>query len=541
MCIRGCQATSRNRKKALIFKEKFIPIIVSYELIKIYADTGKGTSVCKRPEFIEMMEQAGLSYEENNEGTDIFRLSDRKPKFDIIIVKDASRFSRNIEIGLATVNRLLDKNVKVLFENANLMSDDDNAQLLLPFLFTLAENESRSMSKRIKFSKRYIADQKKEYKSTHVAYGYQRNEDGEFSLDDEKAEVVRYIFSRIVEVGGNTVARELNEQGHKTTRGATWTGHRVLRIVKNTLYYGTATVQVHTQRNVTDTRISRNAEDKQVKIPDGVPPIVSKEEWEKANEAIEKRINNGKGHKQPAPDNIYYKKLVCDGCDGTYVRNITRNNKNSDWKISYICYGKHKRLNCTNRGVALNVLNRSLDSIDYYDVIQDENHMKKQTMLFDTILRKVSGFKREVSNRIDELETKKKELNTEINRITDRVLGDNLNDFIVDALNKRAEEISMRVTEIDKQLINLSQEKINEFMKKFQKQSLQVANVVDQKSVFDMLVNVTIYEDKLKFRFSLNTYSELIMVFNELVKGTRYEIEMTDEEIGIVEITTKRM
>lgn len=183
-----------------------------YELMGIYKDVGSGTSVRERPGFIQMMLDAGLDHEENNNATDIFRTNDnKKPKFDLIIVKDASRFSRNTEIGISTVNRLKDKEVAVLFENADLKSTDASAKQLMQTLFSIAEIESENMSKRIKFSKKYNSVNKI-YSPARLPYGYERNEKNEIVVNQEQRKTVEFIFNNYPKQGSHILTQRLNEK-----------------------------------------------------------------------------------------------------------------------------------------------------------------------------------------------------------------------------------------------------------------------------------------------------------------------------------------
>src|SRR5690606_23894961 len=150
---------------------------------------------------------------ENNNGSDFFNtIEDKEPEFDYIIVKDVSRFSRNAEIGKNAVNRLRDKNVTIIFENANLKSTEDNAQYLVSFLFEIAENESASMSKRIKFSKMYNAENEI-YRPSRLPYGYSWNEKKEIIKHKEQAEIVEEIYRRFENEGSHILSKDLNERG----------------------------------------------------------------------------------------------------------------------------------------------------------------------------------------------------------------------------------------------------------------------------------------------------------------------------------------
>lgn len=513
-----------------------------YELIQIYPDKGTATSVRQRPEFLEMMRHAGLDYEVNNEGTDIFRTSDRESKFDIIIVKDASRFSRNIEIGVATVNRLKDKDVTVIFENAGISSTDPNAQFILPLLFSMAENESISLSKKIKFSKRFIAEKKQEYKPSRVPYGYKKV-DGKIVIDEDEEEVIKFIFSRFKEVGGNTVAKELKDKEILTKLEKNWSTHQVIRTIKNRIYTGTAISNQTDKKNVTDTKRYETQEEDWVEIFNAVPPIISQTEWENANEIRENRRDKKKnrGIKQPAPDNLYYKKATCGNCGSGYNRHVGRNTTSSKAKISYLCQNRRNKNGCNNKSVTLQILERSLSSIEYYDIIQDEKHLRKQDELFNLILKNLGSYKNIMAKRAKELEDERDMLAQELDQVVTRSLDGKLNDIIAKALNDKAENIQAQINIIDGILINTSAEKIRNYSIKLQDHILKVVNLIEERELHGMLKNVQVFDDKLIFKFTINSFHEILDDYNVIMEGTEYKINPMEYDIGAVEIETKRL
>ena len=106
----------------------------SYELYDIYADEGiSGKQVKKRIKFQEMLEDA------------------RQKKFEVVAVKDISRFARNTVDFLEAVRELKSIGVKVLFTNNNLGSDDP--EFVLTVLASIAQEENQKLSEHIKFRK----------------------------------------------------------------------------------------------------------------------------------------------------------------------------------------------------------------------------------------------------------------------------------------------------------------------------------------------------------------------------------------------------
>ncbi len=72
-------------------------------------------------------------------------------KFDLIITKEVSRFARNTVDTLTTVRELLNSGVGVFFESDNINTLLNEGELRLTIMSSLAQDESRKISERVKF------------------------------------------------------------------------------------------------------------------------------------------------------------------------------------------------------------------------------------------------------------------------------------------------------------------------------------------------------------------------------------------------------
>ena len=104
-----------------------------WTLVKQYVDEGiTGTSAEKRPRFMEMIKDA------------------KAHKFDMIITREVSRFARNTVDTLQYTRTLKDYGVEVFFINDNIKTFDGDGELRLTIMATLAQDESRKTSIRVK-------------------------------------------------------------------------------------------------------------------------------------------------------------------------------------------------------------------------------------------------------------------------------------------------------------------------------------------------------------------------------------------------------
>ena len=106
----------------------------NWTFVKGYVDEGlTGTKIDKRDSFIEMMRDA------------------KRGKFDLICTKEVSRFARNTVDTLQETRKLKKIGVEVYFTEDNIWTfKDDDGELKLTLMATLAQNESKKLSQRIK-------------------------------------------------------------------------------------------------------------------------------------------------------------------------------------------------------------------------------------------------------------------------------------------------------------------------------------------------------------------------------------------------------
>ena len=121
-----------------------------WEFVKMYSDEGiSGTNTKHRLGFKEMVEDA------------------LDGKIDLILTKSVSRFARNTVDSLSTVRQLKDAGVEIYFEKENIWTFDSKGELLITIMSSLAQEESRSISENVTWSKRKLAAEGK------VTFSYQ--------------------------------------------------------------------------------------------------------------------------------------------------------------------------------------------------------------------------------------------------------------------------------------------------------------------------------------------------------------------------------
>ena len=106
----------------------------NWNLVERYIDEGiTGTQAKKRPGFLNMIDDA------------------KKGKFDLIVTREVCRFARNTVDTLIYTRELKNKyNIEVYFVDDNIWTMDGDGELRLTLMATLAQEESRKTSDRVK-------------------------------------------------------------------------------------------------------------------------------------------------------------------------------------------------------------------------------------------------------------------------------------------------------------------------------------------------------------------------------------------------------
>ncbi len=195
----------------------------NWELADIYADEGiSGTSLSHRDSFLRMISDC------------------RAGKIDLIVTKSVSRFARNIIdcIGYVRQLKASEPPIGVFFETENIFTLDENSEMALSFIATLAQEESHTKSEIMNSSiemrfKRGIF-------LTPKLLGYDLDENGNLVINEEEAKTVRLIFfSYLYGYSSQQIADALTTLERMTKKGNTfWSAGSVINILSNERYCG---------------------------------------------------------------------------------------------------------------------------------------------------------------------------------------------------------------------------------------------------------------------------------------------------------------
>ena len=286
----------------------------NWTYVEGYIDEGiSGTSTKKRDSFNRMIADA------------------KAGRFDFIITKEISRFSRSTLDSIQYTQELLEHDVGVLFQNDNINTLDSDSEFRLVVMAGVAQDEVRKLSERLKFGFRQAI------KNGHVLgndklWGYDKK-DCVLTINEEEARVVRRIFDLYAnqQMGIRRISQTLYDEGFTSRKGNAFNVLTIRHILCNPKYKGWYCAN---KSQTVDYRSKRKVfleESEWVMYPDSsIPAIVSEELWDRANALYKRRSEQMMAHQSAAEFHNRYPysgKIICEEHGTSFHRQVLKSAK----------------------------------------------------------------------------------------------------------------------------------------------------------------------------------------------------------------------
>ncbi len=321
-----CRVSTDNEDQANSFESQqryfrqYIERNSDWELYAIFADEGiSGTNTKKRKEFNRMIECA------------------KNGDFDLIITKEISRFARNTLDSIFYTRDLKKHGVGVIFLNDNINTLDGDAELRLAIMSSIAQEESRKTSERVKWGQRRQMEQGVVFGRSMLGYDVK---DGKMTINEEGAKIVRLIFHKFVDEGKGThvIARELREEGIESMRVKEWQNTVILRVIRNEKYCGDLVQKkTFTPDFLSHEKKYNRGQEEFVIIKDHHEPIISRELFDKANRILDAKSFSQEAKTKHSNRYPFSGKIKCGRCRANYVARYKTRKDGSRYK-AWRCY-----------------------------------------------------------------------------------------------------------------------------------------------------------------------------------------------------------
>ena len=372
-------------------------------------------------------------------------------RFDFIITKEISRFSRSTLDSIQYTQLLLDYNVGVFFQNDNINTLDSDSEFRLVVMSGVAQDEIRKLSDRLKFGF------KQAIKNGHVLgndklYGYDKK-DCVMTINETEAEIVRIIFDLYANhgLGIRKISQRLLEMGYTSREGNAFNVLTIRHMLENPKYKGW---YCGNKTQSLDYRTKKKAfldESEWIMYPDPtIPAIVTEELWDRANALYKERSKQMKSHANGATYHNRYPysgKIYCEEHGTTYHRQVLKNKKGEQEVWQCKIYRAKGRAACS----APQVRSEELDQI-MADIFTQM--MKDKSTIIDSLLTVLQSIPQEVD--YSAAKRRVEDEMTAINAKKDRLLELSMADALtVTEFKSRNENFNQQLRGLESQLATI--------------------------------------------------------------------------------------
>ena len=486
------------------FLTKYVTKQPNWLLIDIYIDDGFTGTNFNRPSFIRLKEDI------------------EQGKIDMVITKDLSRLGRDyIDTGYYLEKYFPTKNVRYIAVNDGIDTYSKNSNNDIgPFMSVVNDMYAKDISKKVRTVKRTKAE-KGEFIGAFAPYGYKKNPNDitKLVIDEEAAEIVKYIFNEYVNGNGLAyIAHRLNERKipcpsvykqqscnyHCKTISGLWGHNTIKKILTNKVYTGDL---IQRQGEMVSYKVKKYRllpKSEHLIKEKAHEPIIDNQTYELAQDILKRKAHNI--HKKENSEHLLAGLLYCPRCHNKYTYQVQSGLKNDMVAICSM-YNRYGKDYCARIAVRESILNEF--------VVQDLRKILQEKI-----------YKEKLINSID-----KTKINNDKKMLQKKVADNNRRiEEIAKELKINKEEIAMSLDAIQEP-ISLQEPAYSE-----NTENIYIIDQVKDKKNTDELwtQNLTIAESMKK----LNEKEK--MIINKRFFEGRTQMEVA-EEIGISQAQVSRL
>ena len=504
---------------------------------KIYHDEGiSGTSLKKREDFNRMIEAA------------------KAGKYQLIVTKDVSRFSRNVENAMSIIVDLQRRGVYIIFLNDQINTQRSEDRDRLTAALKHAESESLRLSNKVKWGQLVSMKQGVVFGRKEM-YGYNIVKDEDTGLQrfvviPDEAAIVKRIFEMYAcGMGTFKIAKQLQSEGVPTKRYKNgWSNTVILRMLRNEKYAGDLiTGKTYTPDPLDHSKKYNRGESAMVVIRDHHPDeaIIDRELWDKVQRLLQENTTSDEAKAKHSNRYWCSGKVVCGECKERFVSRKKLLKNGTQYK-AWVCWsaqqegsekvltldnGDIKAVGCNSHAVNDRVLRQGM-----YDIITDfiqPNLSSIQQQLAAIYAKRATAEDADIKSKIVELTAKvdgRKQV--KVNLAIKNASG-TIDDSTYEAACKAVDaEIAELVQEISKlsAFDNDSVEAIAAYNNSIEQLNIiiDLKNEEINEAVYRRILDrIEVYNGNiLKYYFSFLS-KPVIMQYRTIGRGDKFRVEFT--------------
>ncbi|EIW19597.1 MULTISPECIES: recombinase family protein [Pelosinus] len=458
------------------------------QIVKIYIDRAKSATSDKRPEFQRMIEESSTE------------------AFSTLIIHKLDRFSRDKYDSAKYKRKLKQNGVRLISVTENLDGSPESI-ILESVIEGMAEYYSKNLAREVMKGLTENA-----LKCQHTGgippLGFDVDRvTKKYIINEREAETVRKIFDLyLAGYGYKPIIDQLNEGQHVTKLGNPFGKNSIHDLLKNEKYCGVYTFNRSTSKNYDGKRnnhMSKVDEDV-IRIPGGVPAIVSQEVFDKVQEKMNKNKHQPGAYK--AKETYLLSGLiVCGEClkrEGkthSMMGNVKHSGRAKTKHVTYRCANRDRTKQCDNKELRR-------EYIENYVLTQlEKNIFSEKAIPF--LVKKLNDYQDTVcsdqAKEITRLNDTLKELNGQINNIVDAITNGFAHSSLVEKLT---------VLEQQKAAIEIT------IMERNRKQPKDIVTEDMVRSLFTMFRQFVAEKNILEVKKFISNYIEKVIIYRDHVE-----------------------
>ncbi len=445
------------------------------QIIETYIDRALSAKTDNRPAFQKIISDSA------------------KGQFDVVIVWKLDRFARN-RYDSAHYKAILKRNNVRVISATEVISQGPEGIILESLLEGMAEYYSAELAEKIIRGMTENA-YKCKFNGGAIPFGYYIDDERHFQIKEEEAAVVREVFK--LYNGGMTlkqVADHLNSKGIRSRRGTTYKVSSVSKMISNRRYMGEYRFR-------------------EIVIENGIPAIISKDEFEAANNRLAGNKRAPAKFKAKADDEyILSTKLYCGKCMSFMIGESGTSRRNITYRY-YKCSSAKLKKGCDKKPV-------KKDAIE--DVVIDQI---QKIIWDDELIDEIAGTVITVQNQggseipilTKQLSDTEKSIANIMKAIEMGVVTETTKDRLLE-LEGQKKELEYQIATEKIKRPTLTKEQVIQWLKHFRE--LDPKNPKYRKRLVDSFVNaIILYDDKIEFYFNFK-YGATVLKKDDLEKGS---------------------
>ena len=440
----------------IAYFEEYIKRNTNWTFVNGYVDRARGESTHNRVNFNRMMEDSKLGL------------------FDLILTKEISRFARDTVDSITKTRELLNNGVGVYFINDNLNTLSADSELHLTIMASLATEEVRKLSERVKFGHKQAIKNGNVLGNSRI-FGYDK-QDCKLTINEKEAEMVRLIFELYGtgDYSARAIEKELKNRGYLGRNGTPIAHNTITGIIQNPKYKG---YYCGNKVRITDYRTKKQRflpEEEWVMYKDEtgetVPAIVSEDLWNRCNSIFNKRSSIVKSHRTSIKNSsVFTGKIWCGAHDKPFWRTNYSNSKTKGRTIhQWIC--SEKRKNGARACATVSIMENELYSVlsDYFiDIAENiDEYVTDFLRLYDETERADDQAK-----QIDMLKAKLSKENTKRDKLLELYVDGTITKS---EFSERNAKIGIEISNLEEDIIELQKRNISE--KEYRRELKEIEN-----------------------------------------------------------------